>query len=50
VTVADIVSLDTVDAKNQQLLRRATQSSILPDGWKDYFRKWLWGPDAGSNC
>ena len=45
-TVADVVRLYTVDAKNQELLRRATQTSRLPDGWKDYFRKRLWDPDA----
>jgi hypothetical protein len=41
----DIV-LRTVDAENQELLRRATESSILPESWKDYFRKRLWDPDA----
>ena len=40
-TVADIVRLYTVDAKNQDLLRRATRSSTLPESWKDYFRKRL---------
>jgi MOSC domain-containing protein YiiM len=45
-TVADVVNLYTVDAENQELLRRATESSILPEGWKDYFRKRLWEPDA----
>src|SRR5437868_14554229 len=45
-TVADVVNLYTVDAKNQDLLRRATQSSRLPESWKDYFRKRLWEPDA----
>ena len=45
-TVADVVRLYTVDAKNQELLRRATQTSGLPDTWKDYFRKRLWDPDA----
>ncbi|MFO0950522.1 MAG: MOSC domain-containing protein [Isosphaeraceae bacterium] len=44
-TVADVVRLYTVDAKNQELLRRATQTPRLPDGWKDYFRKRLWDPD-----
>jgi len=29
-TVADVVSLYTVDAENQELLRRATRSSRLP--------------------
>jgi MOSC domain-containing protein YiiM len=45
-TVADVVRLYTIDAKNQELLRRATQTSRLPDSWKDYFRKRLWDPDA----
>ena len=45
-TVADVVNLYTVDAKNQDLLRRATRSSTLPESWKDYFRKRLWEPDA----
>jgi MOSC domain-containing protein YiiM len=45
-TVADVVNLYTVDARNQDLLRRATQSSMLPESWKDYFRKRLWEPDA----
>jgi MOSC domain-containing protein YiiM len=40
-TVTDIVNLYTVDAKNQELLRRATQSAVLPESWKDYFRKRL---------
>jgi MOSC domain-containing protein YiiM len=47
-TVADIVNLYTVDERNQELLRRATQSSILPESWKDYFRNRLWEPDTGS--
>ena len=45
-TVADVVNLYTVDAENQELLRRAIQSSRLPEGWRDYFRKRLWDPDA----
>ena len=45
-TVTDVVNLYTVDAKNQGLLRRTTESSILPESWKDYFRKRLWEPDA----
>ena len=45
-TVADIVNLYTVDAKNQELLWRATRSEFLPESWKDYFRKRLRGPDA----
>jgi MOSC domain-containing protein YiiM len=45
-TVADIVRLYTVDAKNQELLRRATQTPRLPESWKDYFRKRLRDPEA----
>ena len=45
-TVADVVNLYTVDAENQDLLRRATRSSILPESWRDYFRKRLWEPDV----
>ena len=45
-TVADVVNLYTVDAENQELLRRATQSSTLPESWRDYFRKRLWDPDV----
>ena len=45
-TVADVTNLYTVDAENQELLRRATRSSGIPEGWRDYFRKRLWDPDA----
>jgi MOSC domain-containing protein YiiM len=45
-TVADVVNLYTADVENQELLRRATQSSALPESWRDYFRKRLWEPDA----
>jgi MOSC domain-containing protein YiiM len=44
-TVADVVNLYTVDANNQEQLRRATESA-LPESWKDYFRKRLRDPDA----
>ena len=40
-TVADVVRLYTVDAKNQELLRRATASTILPESWKEYFSRRL---------
>jgi MOSC domain-containing protein YiiM len=36
-TVADVVRLFTVEAKNRDLLRRAMQSPVLPLNWKDYF-------------
>ncbi len=45
-SVAEVVRLYTVDAENQELLRRATRSSALPESWRDYFRKRLWEPDA----
>jgi MOSC domain-containing protein YiiM len=45
-TVSDVVNLYTVDAENQELLRRATQSASLPESWRAYFRKRLWDPDA----
>jgi len=46
VTITDIVNLYTVDSENQDLLRRATELTALPDGWKEYFRKRLWDADA----
>lgn len=45
-TVADIVKLYTVDAHNQDMLRRASESPALPESWRDYFRKRLWDPDT----
>ncbi len=45
-TVADVVNLYTVDAENQELLRRATETTGLPENWREYFRKRLWEPDA----
>jgi MOSC domain-containing protein YiiM len=46
ITVSDIVSLYAPDDANQDLLRRASQLQALPEGWRDYFRKRLWKPDA----
>jgi len=46
IAVADIVALYTADGSNQDLLRRASALPALPDGWRDYFRKRLWEPDA----
>lgn len=46
ITVAEIVALYTADAANQERLRRASELAALPDGWRDYFRKRLWAPDA----
>jgi MOSC domain-containing protein YiiM len=45
-TVADVVSLYTSDAENQDLLRRATELPALPEGWREYFRKRLWNADS----
>jgi len=45
-TVAEIVGLYTADAVNEELLRKASELSALPEGWRDYFRKRLWEPDA----
>jgi MOSC domain-containing protein YiiM len=46
VSVADVVALYTADATNQDLLRRVSELPALPEGWRDYFRKRLWEPDA----
>ena len=46
VTVADIVGLYATDAANQDLLRRASELSALPESWREYFRERLWEPDA----
>ena len=46
VTVADVAALYTADAVNQELLQRAIASPALPEGWRDYFKKRLWEPDA----
>ena len=46
VTVADVVSLYTADATNQDLLHRVSELPALPAGWRDYFRKRIWNPDT----
>jgi len=46
ITVADVASLYTADGANQDLLRRASELATLPEGWRDYFRRRLWEPDA----
>lgn len=46
VSVADIAGLYAADTSNQDLLRRASELPALPIGWRDYFRKRLWEPDA----
>jgi len=45
ITVAEIVNLNSADAANQDLLRRVSELSALPETWRDYFRKRLWNPD-----
>jgi len=46
IAVADIVGLYAADGASQELLRRMSELRALPDGWRDYFRKRLWEPDA----
>jgi MOSC domain-containing protein YiiM len=46
VTVADVGGLYTADTENQDLLRRVSELPALPEGWREYFRKRLWEPDA----
>jgi MOSC domain-containing protein YiiM len=41
ITVADVVGLYSTDAANQDLLRRAAESSALPESWREYFRERL---------
>ncbi len=45
ITVADVVALYAADAANQDLLRRASELSALPESWRQYFRERLWEPD-----
>jgi len=45
ITVTDVVGLYAKDEANQDLLRRATKLSALPDSWREYFRERLWAPD-----
>ena len=46
VTVADVAGLYAADSANQDLLRRASELSALPESWREYFRERLWKPDA----
>jgi len=46
ITVAEVVSLYTADAGNEDLLRRASEATGLPEAWRDYFRQRLWKADA----
>jgi len=41
VTITDIMNLYSIDSRNQELLRRATEVPALPQSWKDFFRKRL---------
>jgi len=47
-TVADVTSLYARDAANQELLKRATEVSALPESWREYFRERLWEPDSAE--
>src|SRR3990170_2713557 len=42
ITVADVVALHAADAAGQELLRRASELSALPESWRQYFRERLW--------
>ena len=46
IAVADVVGLYTVDGANQDLLRRVSEPTALPQGLRDHFRKRLRAPDA----
>ena len=46
VSVGEVAGLYLADAANQDLLRRVSELPALPEGWRDYFRKRLWEPDA----
>ena len=46
ITVADIANLYVADPVSQELLRQASELPTLPAGWRDYFRKRIWDPDA----
>jgi MOSC domain-containing protein YiiM len=48
ITVADVVGLYAADAANQDLLRRVSELSALPESWREYFRERLWEPDDGG--
>jgi MOSC domain-containing protein YiiM len=46
ITVTDVVALYTEDGANQDLLRRASKLSALPDSWREYFRERLLAPEG----
>jgi MOSC domain-containing protein YiiM len=46
IAVADVTALYARDAANQELLKRASEVSALPEAWREYFRERLWEPDS----
>lgn len=44
--VTDVVDLYASDSENQDLLRLASGSPALPEGWREYFRGRLWKADG----
>ena len=46
VSVAEIARVFTAGAADQDLLRRASELSALPQGWRDHFRARIWEPDG----
>ena len=46
VSVAEITRLFSADAAEQEQLRRVSELSALPEGWREHFRARLWEPDA----
>ena len=48
VSVAEVARLYAADAADQMLLRRVSELSALPDGWRRHFRSRLWQPDTGG--
>jgi MOSC domain-containing protein YiiM len=46
VSVAEVVTLYAADTADQELLRRASETAALPQGWRDHFRTRLWEADG----
>ena len=46
ITVADVAGLYTAGAASQELLKRVSELPSLPAGWRGYFKKRIWNPDA----
>jgi MOSC domain-containing protein YiiM len=44
ISVAEVVALYVADAPDQELLRRASDASALPESWRSYFRERLRNP------